>query len=223
MKLSIAEKFLLLAQHPEKGWYITGDTQVVYGLIGALLMEMSLANRFRMESKKLILNTEEKSENAIFADIEMRIAKKKPRKVKTWVSYLANKSRKYRIAIQNEMMSKRLIRVEQKKFLGLIPYRRVYLVETKTRNTLIHDLKRAILSKHNLDDETISLLAIINASEMYKVFAKDRVERKHVKKELKKLVKENPIANSLSQSIMEVQAAIAISVTAVSVATVSGN
>jgi len=223
MKLSIVEKFLLLAQHPEKGWYITGDTQVVYGLIGALLMQMSLANRFKMESKKLILCTEKKSENAIFADIEMRIAKKKPRKVKTWISSLANKSRKYRIAIQTEMMSKRLIRVEQKKFLGLIPYRRVYLVETKTRNALIHDLKRAILSKHKMDDETISLLAIINASDMHKIFAKDRAERKHIKKELKKLVKENPIANSLSQSIMEVQAAIAASVTAVSVATVSGH
>ena len=54
-KLSIIEKFLLVSQHPDKGRFIIPQMQLHYGLAGAILLELSIEKRLKVENKRLIL------------------------------------------------------------------------------------------------------------------------------------------------------------------------
>jgi len=224
MKLSTVEKFLLIAQHPEKGRFIIPDMQINYGIIGALLLEMSFLEMINIENNKLILKSNKSNNDPIIKEISLIIRNsRKPRKLRFWINKLARKSRNYKWTILNELVHKRLIRIENKKFLGLIPYRKTYLVDTKTRNSLLQELKKSILSRRNISDENIVVLGLVEACKMHKAITTDKTELKKIKKELKEIIKESPIAGTLDKTIKEVQAAIMVTLMASTVVTTSGS
>ncbi len=53
MDLNTVEKFLLLAQHPQKGRNISSDLHINYGIIGAILLELSLDGELVLDNNKL--------------------------------------------------------------------------------------------------------------------------------------------------------------------------
>src|SRR6056297_1056501 len=55
--LSIPEQFLILAHHPEKSGFVASglsDDYVIYGLVGAILLDLSRHEAIRVENKVLI-------------------------------------------------------------------------------------------------------------------------------------------------------------------------
>lgn len=224
MKLTIVEKFMLIAQHPEKGRFIIPEIQLHHGIIGAMLIEMSFNEMINIEKDRLRLKNYKKSNDPIINEIALKIRKsKKPRRIKYWITTLAGKSRKYKWVILNGLVKNKLIRIENRKFLGLIPYRKHYLTESKTRNNLIQELKKSVLSRREISDENIVVLGLIEACKMHKVLTTDKSELKRIKKELKQIIKESPIAGTVDKTIKEVQAAIMVAMVASTVATTSGS
>lgn len=209
MKLNTFEKFLLIAHHPSKGRFAISEVHINYGIIGAGLMEMSLFELIKIEKQMLVIKNGIATNNAIVSEISMIIKNsKKPRKIKYWIPKLARKSKKYKWIVLNDLANKRLIRIEHKKFLGLIPYRKTYLTGSRLRNNLISQLKKNILHRQDLSDEDIVILGLIEACEMHKILSSDKEELKRLKKELKEIIKESSIANTLDETIKQVQAAI---------------
>lgn len=224
MNLSIPEKFLLLAQHPDKGRLIISGLQLQYGIIGALLLQMSVEERISIENDLLILKSGKGKPVPLIAEIEMLIRNsKKQRKLRYWVTKLARKSNKYKKAILENLASARIIRIEPRKFLGLIPYKNVYLVNRRLRNELVKQLKGSLMSKHELTNDKVVLLGLVEATKMYKIFASDSGELKQIKKTLKELIRENQIAGTVDKTIKEVQAAIFTTIIVSSVVTSSGS
>ncbi len=87
MNLNTAEKFLLIAQHPVKGRFTISDVQINYGIIGALLLEMSLENRIAIEENILILKNEKSSENTYYfrnCDDNQNLTKATKSKILDW-------------------------------------------------------------------------------------------------------------------------------------------
>jgi len=127
MKLNTLTKFLLVAHHPEKGRFLISDAHINYGIIGAALLEMSLDEQIKIEENKLILLKDGNSENSIISEISKEIrTSKKTRKIKYWITKLAIKSRKFKWEILVDLEKNKLLRIEDKKFLGLIPFRKSY-------------------------------------------------------------------------------------------------
>ena len=58
MKFSTAEKFLMIAHHPDKGRFVTDHIHLEYGIIGAILLDMSLERSISLEDGKIILKSE---------------------------------------------------------------------------------------------------------------------------------------------------------------------
>lgn len=239
MKLNIVELFLLLAQHPSKGRFVIGDMQINYGIIGAILLEMSLDGMIGLENDVLVLkdssdeniDTDANRDAAagtgtikqIVSEISAIISSsKKPRKIRYWIGKLVQKSNKYKWAFMSELESRNLIRIESKKFLGIIPYKSSYLTDNKARDIVIEQLKNNMLLNQDLSNESVVMLGLVEACKMYSVFSKDRGELKIIKVNLKKIIKESPIANSLDQTIKQVQAAILGAVIAGSMAASAG-
>lgn len=209
MKLSTAEKFLLLAHHPDKGRFIISDVQTEYGIIGAILLDMSLENLISIEDGKLLLRKSEKADNQIINEVLSLIGNSdKPRKIKYWIPKLARKSRKYKWIVLMELEKKSVMQIESRKILGIIPYRKSYLTDNYSRNNMIQQLRNNILFHKELNNESVSILGMVEACKMQKIIATDRDELKRVREELKQIMKESPIADTVNQTIKQVQAAI---------------
>lgn len=223
MELNLAEKFLLLGLHPEKGRFTISDIHRSYGLVGAVLLDMSMDGRIELENNRVLLK-EKRSGDPVVAEVSAILANaRKPYKLQTWISRLSSKSRKFRWEYLNAMERKRVIRIEHRKFLGLIPYRKCYVQNHDLRSNLIQQLRDSILYRKDIDNVGIALLGLVEACQMHKTISPDRDEQKRLKKELKTLIKESPIASAVDQTIKQVQVAILASVAAASAAARAGS
>lgn len=222
MRLSTVEKFLLIAHRPIKWGFITSDIYINYGIIGAMLLEMSLEEKVTIQDNKLVVKSGEIDENQIISEISFLINNsKKPRKIAYWINKLVRKSNKYKWAILNDLVTKSIMRIENKTFLGIIPYRRSYLTENGTRDNLIQQLKNSILFRQQLNNDTIVVLGLIEACKMHNIITSDRGELKIIRKELKQIIKESPIADTVNKTIKQVQGAIIGAVIASTIASTS--
>lgn len=213
MEKKIAEKFLLLALHPEKARYKIGSQHLSAGLIGAILFDLTLDKKLSIEGKFLKpLVSGVKADDAHGIILKKILEREKPRKIKNWVSRLNTKSRKYRFMIFEEMERKRLVSVERKKFL-FIPYKVARLRDIKNRNRLMGDLRTLVLDKKRLNDENAALLSLAYACKMHKILGKNKEENKKIKTQLKDILNQSAISGEVDKVIKEMQAAVTIAVT----------
>jgi len=91
------------------------------------------------------------------------------------------------------------------------------------RNRLIRQLRECILFHKELNNENTVLLGLVEACRMHKILSSDREELKTIRKELKAIIKESPIAETVGETIKQVQIAIISSVAAASVAASTTN
>lgn len=224
MNLSSVEKFLVLAHHPQKGKFMISDIHINYGIIGAILLDMSLEDRIKIENDRLVLKGSIELNDLIRSEIALQISQSaKPRKIRYWMSKLARKSRKYKWIVLNALSDKRIVRIEEKTFLGLIPYKKTYLHENVKRDSLIEELRRDVFSHRKLNKENVVILSLIEACKMHKILTSDRSELRELRKELKSLLIDSPIADVLDKTIKQVQAAIVGAVIASTVASSAGS
>jgi hypothetical protein len=223
MSLNVTEKFLLLAQHPEKGRFVISGLQLQYGIIGSILLEMSMTKKIIIENDKLVLKSNRRDPNPIIAEIEEQLRNSsKPRKIRYWMNKLGQKANKYKRILLDGMDKKMIIRIERKRFVGIIPYKLHFLVNHSLRREMLKRLKREVLSPtEHIDDEDILLLGLIEACKMHTVFTSDKAELKLIKKELKGVIADSPIAKSVDETIKQVQAAILVSMIATTAVTSS--
>jgi golgi phosphoprotein 3 len=219
MNLNTAEKFIILAHHPEKGRFKVNGYQLKYGLVGALLLEMSLQKIVSVQDKRLIYNSPGIDKDPVISELSAMIRQsEKKRKIRTWISKFAWRSRRYKWAILNQLAEKRVIRIESKRFLGLIPYRCSYFIDQGIRAELIRTARNNVLNRKDLSEENIVVLGLIEACGMHRILSTDRQELKKIRKELKEIIKESPIAGVLAETIRQVRTAIIASAAASSAA-----
>jgi len=225
MELNTVEKFLLLAKHPEKFWFRISEIQFKFGLIGACFLELSLKNTIDVKNDRFIIINKLKSTNSEYPGFE-RISdlienSTKERKPRYWIQKIARKSRIYKWEFLNGLEKKKLIRIEHKTFLW-IPYRRCYLIDSRTRNKLIEHLREIVLYKKKKSEEDVAILGMVEACKMHKIIAKDRHERRIMRKELKTILKDSPISATVESTIRQVQTAITIAIAASTAASTAG-
>lgn len=221
MELSTAEKFLLLAHHPEKGRFLISEIMINYGLPGAFLMELSVKEKISIRDNRLVLKSRKDSDPVLAEVIRIIGQSGKPRKIKFWLQRLSRKSRAFKKILLEDMTRKKIIRTEPKKFLW-ISYRNYYVRDLSTREQLKKELKQAILKAEKLPVEQAVLLGLIEACKMHKILTSDKSELKRIKQKLKIMVKDMPLAGVLDETIRQVQAAIIAGITASTIAVTAG-
>lgn len=220
MSLTLTEKFILLAHHPEKGRYAVTMYQHQYGLIGSLLMELSLKDIVAVENKRLYLKKKDLPADEVLSEIVQKLASSSnPRRIRYWISKFSFRYRKYKWAIYANLERQWMIKIEKKYFLGIIPYRRCYVRNKSERSQIIANLRENILYKKEMNDETVAFAALVAACSMQRKLTTNREELKVIKQELKRILKEQPVASAVKQTIIEVQAAVASAIVTATVAT----
>jgi len=142
----------------------------------------------------------------------------KHRRISFWISRLTNKSRLIFREITGSLERDQILRIEQKKFLNIFPYKRYWFNDKSVRNNLIELLRGILLYGKNPGKKEIMLLGLVEASRAYSLLSRERGESKLLRKKNSELLKGDIMSAEISQAIREVQAAIVASVTIATVA-----
>jgi golgi phosphoprotein 3 len=212
MEHKIATQFFILALNPENGRFARRNTHISFSLTGALLMDYLRNGEISIDQKKII-SSFSLNGDPVHDMIAGKIkASSKNRRISHWVSTLTNKSGFILKNLTLTLEKENILRIEQKKFLGLFPYRLYWLNDPGRRSLLVEHLRAILLHGRQPSQDDLMLLALVESSKRYRQMMVERGEARTMAKKNKELLKNSVVGMEISQAIREVQAAIAASV-----------
>ena len=218
MDRSVAELFVILALNPEKGRIALNNISFRYSLTGAIFMDFHESGEIKIENKKVIPSFSKKNGDTVHDLFAGKIMNSSGRwRISFWIRRLTNKSRLIFREITNSLAKEKIIRIEQKKFLNIIPYKRYWFIDNRTRSSLIELMREILLYGKQPGKKEFMLLGLIEASDAYRLLARERGESKLLKKKNSELLKGELMTDEISRAIKEVQAAIVASVMAATI------
>jgi len=218
--LTIAEEFLLLALKDEKGTVVSGaGVALVYGLAGALLMELALKDRIAVRDGKLGVVDRSPTGDALLDEVIAALtADGKPcRKASRCLTIVTKKIRKLHHRVADRLVTAGILRREEKRILWVFPSVRYPTVNPLPELALRERLKQAILTGEQRTDRLILLAGLMRACNLVQeVF--DKSERKAANRRIRKLTRDEEIGKAVSETVAAVQAAVMAGVTAAVIA-----
>jgi hypothetical protein len=208
--LTLADELVLLA-YDDDGSRKLGQPALGYGLAGALLVELALAERVDVVDKKVTVLDAAPVERPLLDQALTRIADDKPRKPGHWISKL---SKKLTDEVLDGLVAGGVLRREEDRVLLVFPRTRFPApdgmqpaAETDARARMTS----AITSDGPVDPRTAALCALVKAVDYdRKVFAD--LPRAVVRKRLKVISEGDWAATAVRKAIEEVQSAITVAV-----------
>lgn len=210
--MTISEKILFILHHPEKAKFTAPDNQVNLCLIGALFMDMMESKDIHLEDGKIVCNSILPQNSSYPTLFKILKKAKKPQSIKKWIGRLGFKAPKLKKEVLKKMASDKLVVLEHKKFLGLIPYTNSTLLKKSEHLSEVRTLKNAILLNNELSEQDAMVLSILIGSQLARILGKDREERKVIKQKLKNYKQQTLIGTEVNKALKEMQAAVAISI-----------
>ncbi len=219
--LNLAEKFIVLAMHPNKPRYLISDQAIIAGLTGAILLDLTLEGKLEIRNQILHAKSGNSQISATHAEyLNIIQTSTKERKIKHWIQKFTNKSQSRRKQIHEGLKSKGFVKIEYKRFL-FIPYIKAYLIRKNERSKLIEEIRSILIYSKKPNAEMAPILGLIEAGKMYRVISKNRSEVKDFRKKLKEIMKSDLIASGVNQVITEMQAAVTAAIIVSTVAVTS--
>jgi hypothetical protein len=218
MEFSFAKQFLILALNPDKGRITIDSIHFRYTLTGAFLMDY-LDNGEISISNKRIIPSFRTSTDPVHSMIGERItASSKEKRISYWVGRLTNKSRFMLNNLALTLQQERILTIEYKKFLGIIPYKRYWLNDNGIRYGIIETMRGILIHGRQPEKKEMMFLGLIESSRSYKLLARERGEARAMRKRNLELLKTDVVGAEINQAIREVQSAVAASVMAATMA-----
>jgi Golgi phosphoprotein 3 len=214
MDLTLAEQFLLLAHHTDKKRFVVPGNQTLMGMLGAMLLDLIEAGDIKIIDDKIICTLQNQSDSIHPEMFSILENSKKPRKIKAWIQRLSYNGNKLKKTLFLSMSQKRYITLEQKKFLGLIPYNITGVINKSRHRANVSHMKGILLLNKEATRREQLLLSILLGSGILPHLGRDREERKNIRKKAKNYKQTNPVGSEVDKAIQEMQAAIAVSIAA---------
>jgi hypothetical protein len=218
MDRSVAELFVILALDPEKGRISLNNIHFRYSLTGALLMDYFEQGEITIENKRVVPSFKKNGEilHDLFAERIMKSSKN--RRISFWIRRLTHKSRLIFREIISSLEKEKIVRIEQRMFLNIFPFKRYWFIDKSARTNLIETLRGILFYGKQPGKKDIMLLGLVEASNAYSVLSRERGESKILRNKNSEILNGDVMSEEISQSVKEVQAAIVASVTAATIA-----
>lgn len=221
MEKKVTEYFFVLALNTETGYYRVNGNYLSYGVLGAMMMDLALAERIELDGKDIKTREGSITGLAVYDKMLDTIrSSKKTRSIRYWLRKFAFKASWYRKEMQKILVDNGTLRMERKRFLG-IPYSLFFPADMPATERLIFRIKDIVLYNKQPEEHELMFLGLAYACRMHRSMSKEISERKKIRKALVKYIKENPLASNINKTIMEMQAAITASVSAAVIASSS--
>lgn len=217
MNLNLVEELLLLALQDEKGTVVmAAGTGLPYGLAGALLMELSLKNKIRLEGKN-ILPVDFSSTGDFLLDgwLEKIRKSEKPRTARHWIGKFGQASSLKKEYLER-LVQKNILRRVEKQFLWVFPYNCYPTTDPRPEQAVRQRLHRVLTGNESPDLPTRLLISLLASCDLAGLVFSGP-EKKQAKKRMKELAKDESIGAAVSEEIAAVMACVIACTTACAV------
>ncbi|WP_171016820.1 GOLPH3/VPS74 family protein [Pseudalkalibacillus caeni] len=211
--LTLPEKLLLLGLHDQKGTIVTSaSTALMYGLAGAVLLELTFYDKLDLHKKKVIVKDPSTTGDELLDQVLLHIHEStKQRTPKYWVMTIGNKLN-IKNRLLDRLIEKEILRKVEDKILWVFS-RNLYppsnpLPEQELRKRI----KEAVFQDGEREERIVALLSLIKACNLInEVFEPD--ERKAAKKRIKAISSEETYGKAVSQIVSEINTSIIVATT----------
>jgi hypothetical protein len=217
--LTLKEKYLLLAYHPEKGRPLS--QYLSFGLAGAILLELADMERITLKGTRILLNDATSSSDPVLDLVVKEIARaRSTKKIPAWINRFVRFRfrRLLKTMVLEELIAKRVMKKEEARFLFIFKYFKYFPYETRKRSELIKNIRDKVLRNQDVEKDILFLIALVGATFMERRFF-ERSERKIARKRIKEISSENGMATIANETMKAVKSAIVASIVAATVAT----
>ena len=202
--LNLMEELLLLALDDEKGKIISSSSCALpYGLRGALLLELFLAEKIDVVDKKIVVINKNNTGNEVLDNaLNIIDTYHKQKTVKFWITKLTSKMKELRKDLLNQLITKGILEQQDKKVLWVIPATRYPTKNPVIENRVRKRIIGIVLHNEILDERSSMLISLINACELIKeVFPKDNL--KDAKKKIKNIIQDEKVGKAITSQISD--------------------
>ncbi len=227
MAMILAEELLLLGLRDEQGTVAGGASLALkYGLGGAILAELLLLNRLRLEEKdRVALVDDSPTGDDVLDEALTAIAKRqKPRSLRDWVrDFGGGRLQKVQDRLTRRLVDRGILREEEGRFLWVFPTHHFPTVDPTPEQRLRDRIHGVILYGSTPDERTLILLSLLKASKLVdEVFPPE--QRKEAGQRIQALAKDVAAGPAVAKAIAATQAAlIAVIASTTVVSTTAGS
>ena len=219
MNNTVAELFVIMAIDPEKGRITIDKIHFRYPLAGALLMDYLGKGEFSVEKKRVIPSFSMNGQAVHDMISEKIMNSNRNRRISTWIRIITRKHRMISGNIISGLEKQKVISIEHKKFLNILPYNKYWFIDKSIRINTIDHLRGILLHGKRPEKSDIMLLGIIDAARAYKMLASEFSERRILRRKNSELLADDVMSSEIALAVREIKAAIIASVTAATIAT----
>jgi len=222
MELSLAEELLLLSLRDDKGTVVNSASMgLPFGLAGAVLMELALQEKIRIEGKKLVAAPAGEIGDAILDEcLNLIRAAARLKTVQSWVSKLGDR-KSIRRAYLDRLVQKRILRREEHRILWVFPTERFPTTNPLEELEVHRRLRRTAFTATAPDARSRFLVSLVQACDLVGEVFPDRDERKKAKQRFAELVKEEAFGKAAADQVAAVMGAVVAACAAATVAACS--
>ena len=215
--LTIAEQLLLLALHDEKGSVVfSASTALPYGLAGATLVDLFLAQRITVSDKKVqVLDKAPLGDEILDEALQLIQASTKPHDLKYWVQRVHDKVKHLKDRLADSLVQKGILSREEHRWLRVFSSTRYPTEDIAPEYEMRNTLRNIVLLDQEPDDRELALIGLVKACELVnELFAKQ--ERRAAKKRMKELTEGEVVGKAVAAVVAEMTAAVTVVIVAAS-------
>lgn len=215
--LSLMEEILLLSLKEEKGTFsMTASAGIDSCLTGAILMELELLKRIRVDKKILEVIDRTSTKNPrLNATLKLIDSSKRLHPPYYWVSKLRSTMKHLRKELLKELVDKAFLREEEHEFLLLFHTTRYPLRDIRAKKDIQDRLQKVLLRGEIPHPRTAKLIGLVHACSLTPSLF-DKEERKNARLKAKEISKEDILAEAVKKAIQIQSASSGASVVSIS-------
>lgn len=205
---TLAEELLLLAYNDKTGRNQAGN--LALGLAGALLLDLTLAQRIDLDGKHVVVVNPQPLGNPLLDDALHRINTDKSRKPNAWVPKLHNGLAPRVLAW---MVQRQILTHDAESVLGFIPFNRYRPLNPAIEAGVRARLEAAVAAGTTQDPRTAALAGLVYALGIEKLAVPSR-PRREVRRTLKSIAEGSWASAATVKAVQATQAAVMAAITA---------
>lgn len=224
--LSISEEILLIALDDKRGIIKPLPAPALeYALAGAILMELALMNRIETDITCLRHKDDQSSQDPILLRVvsseptgdsllddvlkELKQDDKGPLPTTHWLKHLANKGEEIQERVLASLISKGVLKQENRRILWVFEVRRYPLINNREIKEVKSRLRDLLLSNDIPDPQDAVLISLVNACQLFnEIFNED--EMNQVKQRIIDFSKLDLIGQEVTKSIRKIEQAMSM-------------
>ena len=203
------ELFLLSLRDGKNSVTIPHSTTLPYALAGAMLVELVVRSRIRLEDAKWVILTDDLAveDDPRLEELLATIrSSTKHRKLTYWINLVGTKGNQLEKNLVSVMIARGVLKEEKKKFLWVIPFTEYSQQDASAKYLRKLQLRDIVLGGKNADVQSVVLLSLMKSVDLLdQIFTLDEIKAARVR--VSEIVKDEAIGSAVTETLDAIFAA----------------